>query len=137
MNEMIAFPSIESLRHVVKGAEIRCKINNLPLPKVDYVGTVKLHGCFSKDTLVTLADGSQLPISDIKVGMQVLSYDEDQKVVKPVTQVVSGESPKEWVRLTFDGTVIECTSDHLFFTANRGWVEAQNLTSDDEFITDY
>lgn len=121
MNEMIVFPSIESFRHVVKTVEGHCKVNKLPLPSVDYVGTVKLHGCFSKDTLVTLADGSQLPISDVKAGMQVLSYNEDQKVVRLVTQVDSGESPKEWVRLSFDETIIECTADHLFFTSNRGW----------------
>ena len=44
MSEMVAFPSIEALRHVVKGTEIRCKINNTPLPSIRYVGTVKLHG---------------------------------------------------------------------------------------------
>ena len=41
---MTPFPSIESLRHVVKTVESHCKYHNLPLPKVDYVGTVKLHG---------------------------------------------------------------------------------------------
>lgn len=44
MSEMIAFPSIESLRQVVTGTKMRCEFDKVPLPVVDYVGTVKLHG---------------------------------------------------------------------------------------------
>lgn len=65
MSEMIAFPSIESLRHVVKGTEIRCKINNLPLPKVDYIGTVKIHGCNSGIAFTT--NGQIIPQSRNRV----------------------------------------------------------------------
>jgi len=65
MSEMIAFPSIESLRHVVKGTQIRCKINNLPLPKVDYVGTCKLHG--SNASVRFTADGQIIPQSRNRV----------------------------------------------------------------------
>jgi RNA ligase len=64
MSEMIAFPSIESLRHVVKGTEIRCKINNLPLPKVEYVGTVKLHG---SNASVRFTNGEIIPQSRNRV----------------------------------------------------------------------
>lgn len=41
---MIAFPSIESLRHVVKSTQMYCSHKGVPLPKVEYVGTCKLHG---------------------------------------------------------------------------------------------
>lgn len=65
MSEMIAFPSIESLRHVVKTVEGHCKINNLPLPSVDYVGTVKLHG--SNASVRFTEDGQIIPQSRSRV----------------------------------------------------------------------
>jgi len=32
------------------------------------------------------------------------------------------------------GKVVECTPDHKIFTQNRGWVEAQHLTEEDELL---
>jgi len=43
---------------------------------------------------------------------------------------------KEVLRLTMDnGFVLECTEDHPVLTRNRGWVEAQYLTPEDEIVT--
>jgi intein/homing endonuclease len=40
------------------------------------------------------------------------------------------------IRITDDktGKVVECTPDHKIFTQNRGWVEAKDLTEDDELL---
>jgi len=38
------FPSIEQFRHAVKTVRDHCAYYSLPLPSVDFIGTVKLHG---------------------------------------------------------------------------------------------
>ena len=58
---MTPFPSIESLRHVVKSVESHCKYHNLPIPVVDYIGTVKLHG--SNASVRFTPDGDIIPQS--------------------------------------------------------------------------
>lgn len=35
------------------------------------------------------------------------------------------------IKITTANSVVECTSEHLIFTTNRGWVEAQNITIED------
>ena len=43
------------------------------------------------------------------------------------------EVDEEIIELEFEnGTIIKCTKDHKFYTENRGWVEAQYLSEDDE-----
>jgi hypothetical protein len=111
----------------------------LQKPKLKFKGRVKLHGCFEKNTLVTLANGEQIPISDINIGDQVLSYDieKDNFVEKEVYHIENGISDKKWIKLTFDNnSYIECTDDHKFYTKNRGWIEAKYLTENDVFVED-
>lgn len=40
----ISFPSIEQFRNTVKAVQSRCNYHQLPLPKLKFEGTVKLHG---------------------------------------------------------------------------------------------
>lgn len=106
-------------------------------PVLKFKGTVKLHGCFDKDTLVTLANGEEVPIKEINIGDNVLTYniETNEYVDGEVYHIENGESDKDWLRLTFDdNSIIECTSDHKFYTKNRGWVKAMDLTSEDKFI---
>jgi ribonucleoside-diphosphate reductase alpha chain len=55
-----------------------------------------------------------------------------------VTAAAQTGSTKEMIRITDDktGKVIECTPDHKIFTQNRGWVEAKDLTEEDELLID-
>lgn len=40
------------------------------------------------------------------------------------------------IKLTLeDGSFIKCTPDHKIFTENRGWIEAKDLTVDDDLIS--
>lgn len=125
------FPDIEGFHNAVKSGEY------FNFPTIKYRGKIKLHGGFSGQTLVTMADGSQLPISELKVGDSILSYDFDKEdyVPKEMTNHYKSELDKEWIELEFDtGIKIKCTKDHKFFTKNRGWVEAQDLTENDVFV---
>lgn len=142
-------PSIEQFRNVI--ANVNRQFNFVGLddngeaiydhtkikPKLTFTGTVKLHGCFDKETLVTLANGEEVPICDIKIGDYILSYDIERNdfIEKEVVHTENGESDKVWVKLIFDdNSFIECTEDHKFYTKNRGWVKAIDLDENDLFI---
>lgn len=102
----------------------------------------KIDGCFKCDSKVMMANGEERPISEVKAGMSVLSFNEntgktESKKVVSVLMRKSEPSVKQpkWMILRFTGKEpIICTVDHLFMTRNRGWVEAQNLEYGDQFV---
>ena len=79
--------------------------------------------CVTGDSLITMADGTQKQIKDIKVGDKVLSYNTStcevgQTVVKSLTKVIR----QQIVHITFsDGTILKITPDHPMFS-ERGWI---------------
>lgn len=100
------------------------------------------HGdCLDPNTEILLADGNIVTIKDWydnhkEVKLKVLSYDEElKKFVEAV-----GHSPRigkvtnlEYEIEMEDGSIFKCTDNHPFLT-NRGWVEAKDLTEDDEIV---
>lgn len=149
MKRMIKFPSISQYRQLVKEITERACFIGLdedgkaeidylkPKPVVDFSITTKIHGCFEKNTLVTLANGENVEISELEQGTYILSYNttSNQQEVKQVKAVINQKLNKEWVKLTFDKTELICTKDHKIYTKNRGYVEAPHLTSEDIFET--
>jgi len=93
--------------------------------------------CFHPDTLVKTRNGP-VAISSMQIGDEVLSYNEVTKnfVWRPITNVVETPSAHlEKVKITLEnGQEILCTSNHKWLTENRGWIEAGNLTVDDDLI---
>ena len=79
--------------------------------------------CVAEDSLISMADGTQKQIKDIKVGDKVLSYNTttrkvEQTVVQSLTKVVR----QDIVHITFaDGTMLKITPDHPMFS-ERGWI---------------
>jgi hypothetical protein len=90
--------------------------------------------CFHPDTLVKTSKGDKC-ISDITVSDEVLSYNEETKefsFICPERVLRNDVSQKQKIRLTFEGgKTVDCTEDHLFLT-QRGWVQAQELTDEDD-----
>lgn len=88
-------------------------------------------GCFLPDTLVKMADLSYKSISLIKNGDVVIdAYGQNQEVYNTFTYDIN----EEILELEFEnGKIVKCTKDHKFLT-NRGWVEAQHLTEDDDIV---
>ena len=91
--------------------------------------------CFHPDTPVVTRTGTKR-IADITVGDEVQSIDETtgRAVWKRVTNQIktkSAHQPKVAVALE-NGHTVKCTSDHKWLTTNRGWVEAGNLTTEDD-----
>jgi DNA polymerase-3 subunit alpha len=79
-----------------------------------------------------MSDGMHAPIGTIKVGDVVKdAYGVDQKVL----EVFRYQVDEDILELEFDdGRKVKCTKDHKFLTKNRGWVEAQHLTDDDDLV---
>lgn len=149
MKRFIGFGSIEQMRTIVKNVKHSASYqgqdeNGEPIydrtakaPTLDFVMTEKIHGCFEKNSLVTLSNGEQVPISQISEGTYILSYNHKTKEqeVKKVIKSINQKLDKEWCKLVFDKTEIICTKDHKIWTENRGYIEAQNLLSTDIFKT--
>ena len=135
-----SFPSIGQYHNAVKSIRDNCEYHGTPLPTVTFQGTVKLHGCFSANAQVTLANGERISISTVKPGMSVLTVDLKTNLVcsQTVKALVIQELPKDWIELTLeDGTILPCTEDQRFWTTNRGWVEAKNLLETDNILDEF
>lgn len=93
--------------------------------------------CFHPDTEIVTRNGNK-KISDVRIGDQVYSYDEENKrfLWEDVLNVIENPTKeKQKIELEFDdGTKIKCTADHKFLTHNRGWIEAQELTEKDDIV---
>jgi len=87
--------------------------------------------CFVSGTQV-LTDNGHKNIEDIEPGDIVWSYNEefDRDEKNVVVQLFRNKSDKLTHVVVCDEEIL-CTPGHKFFTKNRGWIEAQNLTTDD------
>ena len=149
MKRHIKFPSIEQFRTAVQNVQRAAAYlgqdeNNEPIysrapdyPVILAQATEKIHGCFEKNTMVTLANGEEVPISKLQPGTYILTHNCYTGIneYKKVKRVINQSLDKTWCKLVFDEVEIICTKDHLFWTENRGYVEAQHLTGEDIFKT--
>jgi intein/homing endonuclease len=94
-----------------------------------------LSGCFEENTEIITRDGIK-KIRDITVYDYILTYDTEQKVyswVNPFVVLPTPSETKDKIELTFeDGSTVKCTSDHKLLVRGKGWVEAKDLTEDDD-----
>lgn len=84
-------------------------------------GTTGARSClrsFAGETAVLMADGSQRPISKIRVGDKVVATDPEtgERVIRRVTRLWVHED--EVLDLVLDGEVITTTEDHLFWSVS-------------------
>jgi RHS repeat-associated protein len=79
---------------------------------------------FTSETLVATPSGS-VPISEIKVGDLVLSWDEaTRQIVQERVTAVMPHSDDSIAVLTLENGVVITTPDHPFYTVEAGWLEA-------------
>ena len=89
-------------------------------------------GCFLPNTHVFTDYHSSKPIRDIRVGERVIDH---EGIPRLVLQKFEYEVSEDIVRLEFsDGSIVDCTPDHLFLTKNDGWIEAKDLRRSDKFV---
>jgi 7-carboxy-7-deazaguanine synthase len=91
--------------------------------------------CFVPCTQVTMADGTQKRIDQVKIGDMILSMNEDNGEFEPkrVTKTYQSITDKLVRVITNFGTV-HCTPEHPFRTPH-GWVNANELEVNDTIIS--
>ena len=87
-------------------------------------------GCFYPGSRVKMSDGMIAPIETVEVGDEVFdAYGDIRKVINTLEYDIEEDT----IELEFEnGIRIKCTLDHEILTDNRGWVQAKDLTEEDE-----
>lgn len=102
--------------------------------------TIKWDGCIHPDSVVQ-TDAGEKTISDVidlwesgkKCSVLAHDFDTGENVVTPVVLAAKTEGIKNWICVELEnGDIIQLTEDHPIFTINRGWVDAVDLTVDDD-----
>ena len=89
----------------------------------------KNNHCIAEGALIRTINGD-VPIERIKVGDLVLTRMGFKRVL---ASAITGEN-REVLEITTGSEVLKCTAEHRIFTKNRGFVEAQNLTTEDVLL---
>lgn len=100
---------------------------------------VNFIGCFTDDTRIVLSDGTTPTIRQLidsgETEWTVKSYDPNtnQVIDSKMDNLHKTRTVDTYLELQFeDGDIVKCTLDHKFYTYNRGWVEAKDLTEQDD-----
>lgn len=87
-------------------------------------------GCFLPDTKIRMHDGQYKEICNITINDKVIDINGD---AQNVYDVLEYQVDEDIIELELEnGKIVRCTQDHEFFTENRGWVQAKDLTEDDD-----
>src|SRR3989338_1255347 len=84
--------------------------------------------CLHEDTLITLADGSQIPIKELENNKEkVLSLNNKLKIEEAEKTEFFSREVEELLRIKLrSGKEIKLTPEHPLFTI-KGWITAQEL----------
>lgn len=94
----------------------------------ELVATLDKRTCVTPDTSV-LTSGGYVPIGMVRAGDMVIGHSGYER---EVLAVINGTT-KQLLSVELEsGKIVKCTKDHLWLTENRGWVEAGDLTCDDD-----
>jgi phage terminase large subunit len=89
----------------------------------------KNNHCIAEGALIRTSNGD-IPIERINVGDLVLTRKGFKRVL---ASAITGEN-REVLEITTGSETLKCTAEHRIFTKNRGFVEAQNLTTEDVLL---
>lgn len=109
-----------------------------------YIGMVVLdevhRNCFDYNTNI-LTNIGYIPIGDVvekcmKVNVVSCNVDTQTIEYRPIINYIKNENSLPCVELTIETSsgikVVKCTPNHRFYTHNRGWVSASELSNDDD-----
>ena len=100
-----------------------------------YSCALNCKGCCPAGTLISTPKG-QVPIEQIQGGDEIYAYDSSlgQVAVSQTDQLYRRES-NEVFEIQVESELLVVTGEHPVMT-RRGWVEAKDLTEDDEVLCD-
>lgn len=96
---------------------------------------------FDPDTPVLMADGGYRPISDVRVGDQVVAVDPatGERSAQPVLAVYVGQGTRHLIDLSFDGDdatdVLTATAQHPIWIDGKGWTDAGDVKPGQVVVT--
>ena len=131
--------NVESLRNkdILDKIVKYCKNGKIAMCIAD-----EIHKCFDYNSKVT-TDKGLISIGDIvtnKLNVKVKSYNKQTNTFewKQITNWFKNEVSTNLLELkiqTAQGIkTIKCTDTHKFYTTNRGWVKAKDLTDEDDLL---
>jgi hypothetical protein len=87
-----------------------------------------VHNCFIAGTMVKLNDGSDVAIEEVKIGDEILTYNEELgKNEKGIVGDLKKHTVDSVIRLTLDNeNIILTTSEHPFYVEGK-WITASKL----------
>ena len=92
--------------------------------------------CITPDSLITTPLGLR-KAEEIQEGDSITSFCLDtEKVETDLVTAIGQRDIDELYVIEVDSQTVTVTGEHPFYTKNRGWVEAQYLTEDDELLCD-
>lgn len=106
----------------------------------------KTDGCFTFESLITLANGTKKKIGEIvnnELPLDVLTFDETSRRIetKKIVKWYKKNTNDDWIRIIlspngFHGQAphIKCTSNHRLLREDYKWVEAKNLKENDSLL---
>lgn len=106
---------------------------------IEDVVAVVVDECLAGDTLVDIPSGKKA-IKDFQPGDAIISFDEERQVfvedtvVKLHINLPKSNSAEMYEFEMDDGSILRITGNHKMLT-KRGWVEARDLTLEDEIIS--
>lgn len=100
---------------------------------------VNFWGCFTDDTRIRKSDFSSISFREIIdqgiEELEVLSYNDNSDMLEPaiMNNFHKTRTVDQTIELTFEGDKkVRCTLDHKFWVWDKNWVEAKDLTEDDD-----
>jgi ribonucleotide reductase beta subunit family protein with ferritin-like domain/intein/homing endonuclease len=94
--------------------------------------------CFISGTKISMANGTSLPIENVKVGDKILGWNSVDNCVVPskVTCTKHHVNKKSCLKLTLeDGRTITSTPDHRYLTSDGTFIEAQKLIANSSRVS--
>lgn len=101
-------------------------------------GAIILIQCMTGDTPVRMADGSERPLRDIKVGDQVATYDKGKLSTSTVRKHKSNQLDYVWRIKLIDGKIVHANARHPFLVEEHGelkWMRLSDLTTGHRIVT--
>jgi predicted lipid-binding transport protein (Tim44 family) len=91
-------------------------------------------GCFLPESMVLRSDGTQIPISTVQEGEELLAFTPDNQLVRTRVQLVLCRTVDEFVVLKTDSQMLRVTADHPFYIGDGRFKTLEVLHTGDRII---